>query len=273
MRGKNHTFKVYGSGDELSWAEIPSKTAKEIINSGISEEMKDDLFLDSENGITSDITIQIDGKSIDFNIDHLDKNVAIKKWNSGNPKKWYFLEVLGLQGLFYETVIEGPVDLKKITLHKESHQVGNVALEQIFYSIRYDGQERIEDFDFSDREFNGGSYYILSPKGEIIEVNSAEDSEGEDDDGDNLIEVSTQSKRLYVFKDKKSFDNFNKWIEEELKPRISEGLDEISEIRPEVKGKNHFEVLLIGRELDLDSLPSPHLGWVQEEIGNFTVEK
>ena len=235
--------------------------------------MKDDLFLDSENGITSDITIQIDGKSIDFNIDHLDKNVAIKKWNSGNPKKWYFLEVLGLQGLFYETVIEGPVDLKKITLHKESHQVGNVALEQIFYSIRYDGQERIEDFDFSDREFNGGSYYILSPKGEIIEVNSAEDSEGEDDDGDNLIEVSTQSKRLYVFKDKKSFDNFNKWIEEELKPRISEGLDEISEIRPEVKGKNHFEVLLIGRELDLDSLPSPHLGWVQEEIGNFTVEK
>jgi hypothetical protein len=234
--------------------------------------MKDDL-LDSESGITSDITIQIDGKSIQFNIDDLDKSAAIKKWNSGNPKKWYLLEVLGLQGLFYETVIEGPVDLKKITLHKKSYQVGNVALEQVFYSISYDGQECIEDFDFSDREFNDGSYYILSPKGEIIEVNSQEDSEDEDDDVDNLNEVSTQSKRLYVFKDKKSFDKFNIWIEKELMPRISEGLDEISEIRPEVKGKNHFEVLLIGREMDLASLPGPDTGWVQKEIGNFTVEK
>ena len=269
---KKYTFKVYGSGNELNWAEIPSKTAKEIISSGITDEMKDDL-LDSESGITSDITIQIDGKSIQFNIDDLDKSAAIKKWNSGNPKKWYLLEVLGLQGLFYETVIEGPVDLKKITLHKKSYQVGNVALEQVFYSISYDGQECIEDFDFSDREFNDGSYYILSPKGEIIEVNSQEDSEDEDDDVDNLNEVSTQSKRLYVFKDKKSFDKFNIWIEKELMPRISEGLDEISEIRPEVKGKNHFEVLLIGREMDLASLPGPDTGWVQKEIGNFTVEK
>ena len=268
---KKYTFKVHGFGEELNWAEISSKIAKEIINSGISEALKDELLLDSENGITSDITIEVDGESIDLDIDSLDQNIAIKEWSSGNSKKWYFLEVLSIQGLFYETVIDCPFDLKKITLHKESYKIGNVALHQIFYSIVYNCQDSIEELDFSDRKYNGVSYYILSPKGEIIAVNSNEDSE--DEESDNVAEANTQAKRLYVFKEKESFDNFNKWIESELKPRIGEGLVDISEINSVVKAKNHFEVLLMGNKLDISSLPDPYLAWVQKEIGNFTIEE
>jgi len=178
---KKQTFKVYGFGEELNWAEISSKIAREIINSGITEDLKDELILDSESGITSNVTVEVDGESIDFDLNSLDKNIAIKKWISGTLKKWYFLEVLGLQGLFYETVINGSFDIKKITLHKESYQVGNVALEQVFYSIRYDGQECIEDFDFSDRKFKSASYYVLSPKGEIFEVEITDDDDGGED--------------------------------------------------------------------------------------------
>jgi len=266
---KKQTFKVYGFGEELNWAEISSKIAKEIINSGITEDLKDELILDSESGITSDVTIEVDGESIDFDLNSLDKNTEIKKWSSGVSKKWYFLEVLGLQGLFYETVINGPFDTKKITVHKESYQVGSVSLDKIFYSILYNEQDSIEDFDFSDRNFKSASYYVLSPKGEIFEVSSNEDSDDLEVPG--FVEENTQAKRLYVFKDKKSFDKFNKWIETELKPRISEGLDDISGIHPMVKDKSHYEVLLIGKKLDLLSLPAPDLAWVKAEIGKFNI--
>lgn len=196
---KYHTFKVYGFGEELNWAEISAKIAKRIINSGITEDSKDELTLDSESGITSDVTIEVDGKSIEFDLNSLVQNIVIKKWNAGTAKKWYFLEVFGLQGLFYETVINGSFDIKKITLQKESYQVGNVALEQIFYSIRYDGQECIEDFDFSDRKFKSASYYVLSPRGEIFEVEITDDDgeDSEDLEGTNFIEENIQAKRLY----------------------------------------------------------------------------
>lgn len=177
---KENSIKVYGTGEELTWGEISSKLAKEIINRGVSQDQKDQLISDSECGITSEINVEVNGKFINFDIAKIDLNDSCEQLISGNPKKWYLLEVLELSGLFYETVSDKPFDLEKIGIRKEKYKVGGVPLESIFYSISYDGQENPEDFDFSQREFSSASYFVLSPKGEIFEIDINEEIDDED---------------------------------------------------------------------------------------------
>lgn len=172
---KKNSIKVYGSGEEISWGEISSKLAKEIINRGVSNVQKDQLISDSECGITSEISVEVNGKFINFDLVNIDLNNSFEQFISGSPQKWYLLEVLELSGLFYETVSDKPFDLEKIGIRKEKYKVGGVPLESIFYSISYDGKENPEDFDFSQREFSSASYFVLSPEGEIFEIDINEE--------------------------------------------------------------------------------------------------
>ena len=172
---RKNKFKVYGIGQELTWGEISSKLAKKIIASGLDIALKDDLISDSESGIISNIRIEFNKKNIDFDISQIDKKISSKIYSAGNPKQWHLPEVLELNGLFYETITDKPFDLKKISASKEQFKVGSLLFNSFFYSISYDGQDKSEDFDYSQREYTDAKYYLLSPKSEIYEINIYDD--------------------------------------------------------------------------------------------------
>jgi hypothetical protein len=192
-----NTIKVYGSGVELTWGEISAKLAKKIINSGVSETQKDELISESENGIISDISIKVNDKSINFDIKNLEKKVSLKEFKSGSPKKWYLLETLDLNGLFYESSFDTPFDSKKISLVKEKYTIGSVPVDSIFHSISYDGQEKKDDFDFSQRKFTGVSYFVLSPKNEVFEVQINDDEEDDGDDEDLSVDTKIECLEIH----------------------------------------------------------------------------
>jgi hypothetical protein len=186
---KKNKFKVYGIGQELTWGEISSKLAKKIIASGLDIALKDDLISESESGIISNIRIEFNKTNIDFDISQIDKKITSKIYSAGNPKKWHLLEVLGLNGLFYETITDKPFDPKKISISKEQFKVGSLLFNSVFYSISYDGQDKSEDFDYAQREYTDAQYYLLSPKSEIYEININDDENEEiDEPEDNFTE-------------------------------------------------------------------------------------
>ena len=79
---KKNTFKVYGSGEELTWGGgISPKLAKKIIETGVSETLKNELISDSECGITSDINIKVNNKSIKFDVADFEKRLDQENLN------------------------------------------------------------------------------------------------------------------------------------------------------------------------------------------------
>ena len=95
--------------------------------------------------------------------------------------------------MFYETALDNPFASQKTSLTKEKYKVGNVTIDSVFYSISYDGQDRLDDFDFSQRDYTGASYYVLSPKGETFEVQITDDEAEEDDDSEDEFTDDSQA--------------------------------------------------------------------------------
>ena len=148
-KSKKKNVYLYGVGEELNWGEVTAEVADDIINDGLTSDTLDEILAESECGITDDFSIQVDQYQIDINSSKVLNEAKIRTYGAGSPGSSFLIQRLELKGLFHQFEIRGDFDLAKLKAVTESYELGSTGHQFKVTRFNYDGQENIEDFDFS----------------------------------------------------------------------------------------------------------------------------
>jgi hypothetical protein len=195
-----------------------------------------------------------------------DENNPVKTHKTKSNLEYAVLVERSISQSYYSLKINEEFNFSKLGIEiARDNFFGSSKYLETFY-LSFAGNEFVFNENFGP-DYEG--IYLKTSSGESHNINIRD---LEDENLESEVYVEAIAKRLYIFQDKKTFDNFNNWIESDLKPRIDDGLDNITEIKLSEKSKNHYEILIIGNDTDISCLPDADTEWVKKEIGNFSIQ-
>ena len=263
-------LEIYGWLLETSWGVVPSDQVDDLIAAIKSESFDRDDFEDildenNETGIGTDLDIEIlfNNERKTFDPSDFEEEVSEPVVIEDEAEnKFFLIEETASKGLVYQCDIEDDYDPDKLEVWFYHYNLGNSGRAIEVMQIEYDG------LDCEDRNTEVKVYDVklLKPDGELHESEAALANEFE------IFEVSDQEKfkKIYIFKEKSSYENFCKHIAENLQDHIDRGIDE-TVITYSGPYADELTICFENTSFELQFTPDPDTGWVEEEIGPLEV--
>ena len=220
-------------------------------------------ILDENNetgiGMDLDLKIYVDGELVAFDPEKyneiLEEPVFIE---DDNENQSYLIEETVSRGCIYECNFDGVFDQENLNFYFYEYELGGSGQSIKVLEVDYD------DIDCEDRNASVEGYYVkvLKPDGSIHESNVGSAT----DEVQNEQNSNEHSTRIYSFDDKETFQKFREYIEENIQENIDMGINK-SVIAYSDPNSGLYQITFTGPLDDLEFLPNPDLGWVEEEIG------
>ena len=118
-------IEVYGYGLSFSLTEITPELAKELTQTGVTEEQYDgledelEIFGDDASGIGSDLEVHVDGQKIASPYQGhsgIEQAKDVRSYQLGEPGKCYYVNMMEENGLWLTREISEPFDPNKLEI-------------------------------------------------------------------------------------------------------------------------------------------------------------